>query len=110
MLEVMLGAMVLLVIICVSLFAYSQSMLLNQSSRNLGIAANDAQHVLEEIKALPYGGIPAYTPPVFNSLNSETVSLSRIVEPYLTTVTVNVQWQERAVVKNFSLASCFAKK
>ncbi len=110
LLEVMLATVILLVIICAVLLAYSQSMLLNQASRNLALAANDCQRVLEEIKALSYGDIPGYAPPALANLSGEVISLSRGVETNITTVTVNVQWQEGGMARNLAFTSCFAKK
>lgn len=109
LIELMTAAAILVVVITGSLLTYINCMLLNDSSRNLVTAANDAQYVLEQIKALDYSSISAYTPPSFSNLSGETVTLTNSIGATLATVTVNVSWTENQTTKSFSLSTYFAK-
>ena len=109
LIELMTGVAILAVVITGSLLAYINCMLLNDSSRNLVIAVNDAQYVLEQIKALDYNSISGYTPPSFSNLSGESVTLTRSVGATLATVTVNVNWSENQSTKSFSLSTYFAR-
>jgi len=109
LLELMLGVAILLITICGLLFALVFCLLLNDTSNNLVIATNDAQYILEQIKALSYNDIPSYTPPNFNNLPAETITLVRNVQGNITTVTINVNWQERQNARSFLLSTYFAK-
>lgn len=107
--ELMIGVAILTVVIITSLFAFINCILLNDSSRNLVSAANDAQYVLEQIKALDYNSISAYTPPTFTDLPNESVTLTKEIGATLSTVTVNVGWLENQKNKAISLSTYFAK-
>lgn len=111
LLELMVAVAILLIVITGLLTAFINCILLNESNNNLVKAANDAQYVLEQIKALAYTDISAYSYPTFNNLPSETITLTRpgsISDP-LRTITVAVSWQERTQTRSFSLATYFAK-
>mgnify|MGYP001606235697 CR=1 FL=1 len=107
--ELMFGVAILLVVICGSLLTFVYCMLLNESSKNLTIATNDAQYVLEQIKALPYNGISSYTPPTFTDLPNETITLDRTIGASISTIAVNVNWQERQNSRSISLSTYIAK-
>lgn len=111
LIEVMAGAAVLAVTICISLLAFINCMFLNEASSNLFIAANDAQYVLEQIKALPYDEIPNYAPPNFNNLTQEAVNIVRSESPNgrLRTITVGVSWQERQDQRSISFSTRIAR-
>lgn len=109
LLELMMGVAILLISICSLLFALVFCLLLNESSNNLTTATNDAQYVLEQVKSLAYNDIPSYVPPTFNNLAGESITLNRTVQANITTVTVNVNWQERQNSKNLSLSTYFAE-
>jgi prepilin-type N-terminal cleavage/methylation domain-containing protein len=110
LIELMFGVLILLVVIIAALLSFIHSMLLNEASNNLTIAVNDAQYVLEQIKALDdYDDIPSYTPPTLNNLINETITLNRTIGTNISTITVNVSWQERQNTRSFSLATCIAK-
>lgn len=109
LIELMLGVAILTVVITASLLTFINCILLNDASRNLVTAANDAQYVLEQIKTLDYNSISSYTAPAFSSLLNETITLNRSIGAALSTVTVNVNWQEKQNTRNFSLSTYFAK-
>lgn len=116
--ELMFAVVILLVSILALLSGFVGSLFLNNSSSNLTIAVNDAQHVLEQIKGLNYttciqtnfaGG--CYTLPVFTNLPSETVSLnpSPTIGSSISKITVEISWQEKQNTRSFSLATYIAK-
>lgn len=109
LLELMIASAILLIAICGLLFSFVSCILMNESNNNLVIAANDAQYVLEQIKALPYDSISAYSAPEFNNLNNEEITLSRSVGSAIADITVNVNWSERNRNKSFSLSTRIAK-
>ena len=109
LIEIMLGVAILTVVITAALLTFVNCILLNDASRNYVSAANDAQYVLEQIKALDYNSISSYTAPAFSSLANETITINRSIGATLSTVTVNVNWQENQNTKNFSLSAYFAK-
>jgi prepilin-type N-terminal cleavage/methylation domain-containing protein len=109
LIELMVAVAILAVALTGALLTYVNCMLLNESSRNMVIAACDAQHVLEELRALNYGSISGYTAPVFSNLNNETVTLTSTVGSSVATVNVDISWQERQVSKNLSISARIAK-
>lgn len=109
LIEVMLGVAILAVVITASLLTFVNCVLLNDASRNLVTASNDAQYVLEQIKALDYNSISSYAAPEFSNLSNEMITINRSIGATLSTVTVNVNWQENQNTKNFSLSTYFAK-
>jgi len=107
LLELLMALGILVIAILAVLSCFINCLFLNESNNNLVIAANDAQYVLEKIKALPYDSIAGYTPPVFNHLNNEAVSLSdnHAVGLNLWEVAVDVSWAERQRSRNFTLST-----
>ncbi len=110
LIELMFGVSIILIVLVGTLLAFVQLMILNESSRGLVVAANDAQYVLEQMKNEAYEDLASYVVPVFNNLDSQIVSLTRSIGSDIATVTVNVNWQERGNARNFSLSTCFAKE
>lgn len=110
LIELIIAIAIILTVLVGSLLSFVHLILLNESSRNLVIAANDAQYVLEQMKNEDYGSLASYAPPVFSNLVSETVSLTRSIGANIATVTVDISWQERGDARNFSLSTCFAKE
>lgn len=108
--ELMIGVAIILIVLVGTLLSFVHLMLLNETSRSLVIAANDAQYVLEQMKNEAFGDLVSYTAPVFANLDSEAVSLTRNIGTNLATVTVNISWQERQNARNFSLSTCFKKE
>jgi Tfp pilus assembly protein PilW len=106
--ELLVGVAILVTVLTGSLATFIYCMLLNESSRNLAVATNDAQYVLEQIRALDYGSIAGYSAPTFNNLRNETITLTRSVGSSLASVTVTVSWQERASSRSHSMTSYFA--
>ncbi|MCM8796720.1 MAG: prepilin-type N-terminal cleavage/methylation domain-containing protein [Candidatus Omnitrophica bacterium] len=109
LIEIMMAVAVLTIAIIPFLLAILNGILLIDSSRNLVCAANDAQYVLEEMKTINYANLSTYTPPTFNNLNNETVTLDKNIGATISTITVNINWQETERVKNISIATCFAQ-
>jgi Tfp pilus assembly protein PilV len=107
--ELMIATAILLVAILSLLAALINTILLNESNNNLVMAVNDAQYVLEQMKGLPYSQIASFTPPTFNNLNNETITLSQSPGTKITEVTVNVSWTERQRNRNFQLSTRFAE-
>jgi prepilin-type N-terminal cleavage/methylation domain-containing protein len=101
--ELLLAAAILAFVITSLLGFFVGCIFLNESSRNLTIATNHAQFVLEELKNTNFANIQSTTwdnalivarglPP----LASENIAVNVSgVEPLLVTVTVN--WQERGL-------------
>ena len=108
--ELMIGVAIILIVLVGTLLSFVQLMLLNEASKNLVIAANDAQYVLEQMKNEAYDDLASYTAPTFDNLNSEAITLTRSIGANLATVTVGVSWQERANARNFSLSTCFTRE
>jgi prepilin-type N-terminal cleavage/methylation domain-containing protein len=110
LLELMIGVAIILIVLVGSLLAFVQLMLLNESSRNLVIAANDAQYILEQMKNEAFEDLEGYIAPAFNNLNPEVVTLTKNIGSNIATITVDISWQERKDARNFSLSTCFAKE
>ncbi|MDD3087989.1 MAG: prepilin-type N-terminal cleavage/methylation domain-containing protein [Candidatus Omnitrophica bacterium] len=112
LIELLIAVAIILIVLVGSLLAFVQLMLLNESSRNLVIAANDAQYILEEMKNLAYDDLGSYLPNEneLDSLEAEDVELTYNIESDVTTVTVNVTWQERQNERDFSLSTCFTRE
>lgn len=121
LLELMFGVSVLLVAVIAALSSFINCTFLSESSRNLTTAANDAQYVLEQIKALDYAtriappsgpNFPSgYTLPTFTNLKDEVAAFnpSPTIGPSISKITVKVSWTERQKSRSFSLATYFAK-
>ncbi|MCX5703280.1 MAG: hypothetical protein NT066_02140 [Candidatus Omnitrophica bacterium] len=114
--EMMFGVFILLAVIIPALFSFINCMLLNRASRNLTTAANDAQYVLEQIKAWDYdtriatnfpSGYTLSTP----TLNNEAVAFdpAPTIGSSISKITVKVSWTERQKSRSFSLATYFAR-
>lgn len=110
LLELMISSAILLVALSGLLSTFVYSLLINETSQNLVIAANDAQYVLEQIKSLSYNDIDAYSPPQFNNLEGETIPNPTVtqVRSGLKQITVNVNWTERNKARTFSLSTRIA--
>lgn len=101
--ELMIAASILLIAILGLLTLYVNSLILNEANNNLIKAVNDAQYVLEQMKALPFSSIASYTPPALTNLKAETITLTRSVGAKSAEVTVNVSWTERQRARSFEL-------
>ncbi|MCF7908123.1 MAG: prepilin-type N-terminal cleavage/methylation domain-containing protein [Candidatus Omnitrophica bacterium] len=107
LLEVMIAAAIIMIVASGLIMAFVSCAFLNESSNNLVAAANDAQCVLEEIKTLSYGDIDVYSPPVFDNLIDENVTVQAAgTETSLTEVIANVSWSERQKTRYFELSTC----
>ena len=112
LLELMISAAILLIALSGLLSTFVYSLLINETSGNTVIAANDAQYVLEQIESLPnpYDDVGSYLPPQFNNLESEDIPKPTVitVRSGLKEVTVNVNWSERNKTRSFSLSTRIA--
>ena len=114
LIELMFGVSILLVVIIASLSSVINSMLLGESSRNIVTASNDAEYVLEQIKAQSFSSISTYvsnfSSTKFNNLPDEQVTFpSPIYTANLDTIAVNISWSERNVTRTFSVTTRFAQ-
>jgi len=115
LIELMCGISILLVAVLAAALSFINSMFLVESSRNLAIAANDAQYVLEQVKALDYDTqivtnfSTSYTLPTFTNLNNEAVAFdpAPVIGSAISKITVKVSWIERQKNRSFSLATYF---
>ena len=115
LIELMFGVAVLLTVILAIALSFLNSMFLCESSRNLVTAANDAQHVLEQVKALDYDTQIAanfsssYTLPTLTNLKNEVLAFdpAPVITSSVSKVTVKVSWTERQNNRSFSLATNF---
>lgn len=121
LIELMVAVLITVVVIISSLFCYIQLMLLAEASVNLTLAVNDAQLVLEQLKATAYADIGSYVLPttiqfpdgtnvnVLQNLPEETITLTRSVTGDLATISVNVSWVERGQARSHVLYTCINK-
>jgi hypothetical protein len=110
----MVGSAILIIAICGLLYAYISCALLNESNRQLMVAANDSQRVLEQMKGLAYNQINnfinTFDPASFTNLNNESVTFpSPNIGTKISTVTVDVGWINRGRVRHFQLTTRFAE-
>jgi len=110
LLELMIAAAILLIALSGLLSTFVYSLLINETSNNLVIAANDAQYVLEQMKSFSYNDLENYTPPQFSNLENEIILAPVVAQvwPGLKQVTINVNWTERNKTRAFSLSTQFA--
>ncbi len=106
--EVLVAGAIILICVAGLLFLFVTCRFLNDFNSNLVTAASDAQTVLEQIKDLSYSQIGSYTPPQFNHLPEENVTLTTSSQNRLTEVTVNVNWTERGQKRTFTLKTYFS--
>lgn len=115
LLEVMFGVFILAVALVGVLQGLAACMVLNIENSNLTIAANDAQHVLEQINGLDYDTCIAqdfsggcYTFPILNNLPNEAVSHTNVAVGSMRQVTVTIRWTGRGGQKEYSVATFFS--
>jgi hypothetical protein len=95
--ELLIAITILVIAMAALLGAFVGCLLLNESNHNLVVALNDAQYILEEIKALPYSSISAYSPPQLAHLSEELITFSASdISARLKSITVTVRWTERS--------------
>jgi len=114
LIELMFGVSILLVVIIAALSSTINSMFLNESSRNIVIAANDVQYVSEQIKTQSFSNIPSYiqnySPNQFNNLPNENITFpSPSYGSSLDTITIQINWNERNATRTFSITTRFAQ-
>ena len=109
LLELMLAAAIMIVAILGLLSLLINCMVLNDSNKNLVVAANDAQYVLEQMKGLTYDNINNYTAPNFTNLDNETINLARSIGAQIAEVSVNVSWTGRQRNRSFILSTRIAR-
>lgn len=109
LLELMVATAILLITILGLLTVFLNCLFLNESNANTVTAVNDAQYVLEQIKALGYDDIDTYVPPVLTNLSGESVSVSRTYGTNIVEVGINVSWNERQRNRSFQLSTKIAR-
>lgn len=109
LLELMVATAILLITILGLLTVFLNCLFLNESNANTVTAVNDAQYVLEQIKALGYDDIDTYVPPVLTNLSGESVSVSRTYGTNIVEVGINVSWNERQRARSFQLSTKIAR-
>lgn len=108
LLELLFTSLILLITISGLFLAFVNCIFLNESNNDLVLAANDAQYVLEQVKAVNFSGIDSYVPPVFTNLNNENIPAPVVtnISSRVKQVTVNVNWTDkRRRSRNFSLST-----
>lgn len=114
LIELMFGVSILLIVTIAALSTFINSMFLNESSRNLVTAANDAQYVLEQISSQGFSNIPTYISTYssgqFTNLPAETITFPNpVYTPTLDTITVQINWNERNASRTFALTTRYAQ-
>ncbi len=116
LIEMMFGVLILVIGFVGVHQVLTTCMLLNVRNSSLTIAANDAQYVMEQIKALDYDTCIAtnfsggcYTLPVFTNLTNETVTCDNIASgTKMRQVTVKIEWEGRSgQQEEYALATFF---
>jgi Tfp pilus assembly protein PilV len=112
--ELMFGVFILVVVIIATLSSAINSMFLNESSRNIVIAANDVQYALEQIKTQSFSNIQNYiqnySATKFTNLPGENITFpSPSYGTDLDTITVTITWNERNATRTYSVTTCFAQ-
>ncbi|PIQ88026.1 MAG: hypothetical protein COV73_01015 [Candidatus Omnitrophica bacterium CG11_big_fil_rev_8_21_14_0_20_43_6] len=114
LIETMFSVFILLVIIIAAVLAITSATFLIGSSRNLVTASNDAQYILEQIKAQSFSDIPAYIASypteTFDNLPDEEISFpSPVYTSTLDTITVQMDWNERNAAQTYSITTRLAQ-
>lgn len=114
LIELMFGVSILVVVIIATLSAAINSIFLNESSRNIVIAANDAQYALEQIKMQNFSNIPNYiqnySSNQFSNLPNENITFSNpSYGSNLDTITIQINWNERNATRTYSTTTRFAQ-
>ena len=91
-------------------FSLIELMFLNESSRNIVTAANDAQYALEQIKAQSFSNIPAYisnySPAQFTNLPNENITFpGPAYTATLDTITAQITWNERNAARTLAITT-----
>lgn len=95
LMELMISVAILIVVIVGFLASFLHSIMLTRSSREKTIALNDAQFVLESMKAESFADLLAYIPPAFSNLHEESVSVvASIVAARRVAAVATVTWKE----------------
>jgi len=113
LLELLFTSLILLITISGLFFAFISCAFLNESNNDLVVAANDAQYVLEQVKALNFSSIDTYVPPVFTNLSGENIPALTVtnISSRVKQVTVNVNWTDRRRrQRSFSLSTRIANQ
>jgi len=114
LIELMFGVVILLIVTIAALSTFINSMFLNESSRNLVTAANDAQYALEQIRAQDFNNIQTYISgynTTFTNLSGESITFpSPVYTSTLDTITAQITWNERNATRTFSITTRFAQQ
>jgi type II secretory pathway pseudopilin PulG len=117
LMELMITTVILLLVLGSLLYTFTYCMILNEQNGNLATAFNDAQLVLEEMKAMAFANITAYAAPTLTNLYSEAISIecngaacaSLPSGASLAQVDVVVTWTERGRARSETLSTAIAE-
>jgi prepilin-type N-terminal cleavage/methylation domain-containing protein len=117
LIEIMITVVVLLIVLGSILYTFVHCMILNEQNGNLATANNDAQYVLEQMKALAFDNIKGYVPPALTNLGSEVISVecnsaacgSLPSGANIVQVVANVTWTERLRTRSAELSTAIAR-
>jgi len=109
LLELLIAVVILTAVVTGTILTIINCLMLNETNSNIVSASNDAQYVLEQMKALSYGDLSGYTAPTLNNLQNENITLNTSIGATVSNITVTVSWQERQSNRSFSLSTYIAK-
>lgn len=110
LLELMITSAILLISIAGLLTVYVNALILDETSRETIIAANDAQYVLEQIKSVAFANIGSYASPTLTNLTNESIPNPTVttISTRVKQVVVTVSWTgKRNRPRSFSLTTRF---
>lgn len=107
--EVMVSVGILLAGVVAAIGATVSLVALTNAGSLLTIGSNDAQHEMEQIRALPFASVASYNETRTN-LPNETVSVvSSTLGTTLKQITVTVSWREAGTTKTYVLSTLRAE-
>ena len=115
--ELLITTVVLLLVLGSLLYTFTYCMILNEQNGNLATAYNDAQHVLEEMRAMAFDDLDTYVPTIPTNLYNENIDVycNGIIDcglPFganIALVDVEVTWRERGRNRSETLSTTIAK-
>ena len=110
LLELIIVIAILAVTISTLLMVFIYCAFLDEANRNLVIAANDTQNMLEDIKVLAFDDIENYSSPTVSNLQNEALSVTVTqINSSIKEVTASVSWSDRQRSRTFQLSTRFAR-
>ncbi len=114
--EVMITAVILLIVIGSLLLTFVQCIILNENNEDVTVATNDAQVILERLRAEAYSDISsectninAASTTTFNTLLGETVTCTVVASGLnYKEININIAWDRRGGQRDVDLSSTFS--